>query len=411
MKRLPLSIVRRVLITVVALAIIAPTMFTNAPLVAQEEAAADAGEDVFKVPEGDANELQAYMKKLANTPPEGETEEAQIEFSTKALNSLVTAADRLLAAKPDEMQTKQAHGFRIQALEALTAMGQEGAQEKFQKAIKEAIASKDEDIVGMGWQTLIGDVTNRWDELDDKAKQSFRDEIISRIKTDGPNPMDVSIVQVTALQLDQLGQPEFLVKLLEEAMPLLAKSDDKEVTAALAEANLDGMLRRLKLLGNPIEIKGDLLSGGEVDWDSYRGKVVLVDFWATWCGPCRAEVPNILAMYDAYHDKGFEVLGVSLDKTPEAANKYKKEMKLPWDSLFPKNEDERFWNHPLARYYGIGGIPTAILVDKDGKVVHMEARGELLQEQLQRLLGDPVEKKPAADKAETGVENTPAKAG
>jgi thiol-disulfide isomerase/thioredoxin len=152
-------------------------------------------------------------------------------------------------------------------------------------------------------------------------------------------------------------------------------------------------------MGNQMEISGELLSGGEIDWPSFsKDKVVLVDFWATWCGPCRAEIPNVLDMYEKYHDKGFEVLGVSLDRKPEDAKKYVAQNKLPWDSLFPANEEDRFWNHPLAKYYGIGGIPTAILVGKDGKVVNMNARDEVLRDELQRLLGEPVEK-PKVEKA------------
>jgi thiol-disulfide isomerase/thioredoxin len=139
------------------------------------------------------------------------------------------------------------------------------------------------------------------------------------------------------------------------------------------------------------DLVGEDLDGKPMKLSDYRGKVVLVDFWATWCGPCRAEVPNLLEMYEGYHGKGFEVLGVSLDQTPEDANSYVEEMKIPWPSIFPKAEKDRGWNHPLADYYGITGIPTAILVGKDGKVVHMEARGPVLREQLQELLGDPIE--------------------
>lgn len=419
MKRpsLSLSLVRRALITLVAFAIIAPAMFTDAPLVAQEEAAVEESteeaeekpavdEDFFKVPEGDAKALQTFMKKIADTQPEGETDEEKMEFSSKALNALITAADRLLAAKPNEKQTIQAFGMRFQALQALIVMEQEGAHEKLEKAMQAARESKIEDVVGMGWQLFIGDRTGRWGELEPADRQAFLDEIIAKVNADGPNPIDAAIVQVTAGQLDGTDD-EFVIKLLEKAMPLLAKSDDDEVKEALATAGFEGMLRRLKLPGNQIEITGELLSGGKVDWESYRGKVVLVDFWATWCGPCRAEVPNILAMYEAYHDKGFDVLGVSLDETPEAAKKYKAEMKLPWDSLFPTSEDERGWSNPLARHYGIGGIPTAILVDKDGKVVHMNARGENLPAELKRLLGDPIEK-PAAEKAEAEAEKAAA---
>ena len=213
----------------------------------------------------------------------------------------------------------------------------------------------------------------------------------------GPAPIDVSIVQVTSMQLED-RDAETVVGLLEQVMPIFDKSEDKAIQEPLAEANLEGMYRRLTLLGKPMEITGTLLDGKPVDWESYRGKVVLVDFWATWCGPCRAEIPNVLEMYEAYHDKGFDVLGVSLDATPEAAEKYVAENKLPWSSIFPKNEDEREWSNPLVGYYGITGIPTAILVGKDGKVVNMNARGPVLGEELEKLLGPPAEK-PADEKA------------
>jgi thiol-disulfide isomerase/thioredoxin len=170
------------------------------------------------------------------------------------------------------------------------------------------------------------------------------------------------------------------------------------------EANLAGMLRRMKLMGQPMEISGKTLDGKEIDWDSYRGKVVLVDFWASWCGPCRAELPNVLRLYKAYHDKGFDVLGISLDETQQAAVKGVKDANIPWPSIFPENEEERRWNHPLVRHYGIGGIPMAILVDQEGNVVHMQARGENLATELQRLLGDPLvplDKDGAEEKNET----------
>jgi thiol-disulfide isomerase/thioredoxin len=355
---------------------------------AVKEKAAAADEDLFKIPDGDAKEIQNFMKTLAQTAPEGETEEEQMAFSIKALTTLVEAADKLLAAKPDDKQAAEGFGYKLEALQALVAMGQEEAHEDLEKTMAEARADKRDAIVGMGWQAYISQRANNWRELSDDEKGEFRQEIIKQIEADGPKPLDASIVQVTAMGLD--GQDdEFLTKLLEESLPLFQKSDNEKVQESIEEANLEGMLRRLKLPGNEMEVRGELLGGGEVDWKSYRGKVVLVDFWASWCGPCLAEAPNVLEMYRAYHDKGFDVLGVSLDRTPEEAKEKIKELGLPWDSLFPKKKADRFWNHPLARHYGIGGIPTAILVGKDGRVVHMNARGPILRQQLKKLLGEP----------------------
>jgi len=407
-----ISRVRRVILTVVfcvlALKVLPPGDLQGQEKPAGAAAKAAAEKDRFKIPEGDAAAIRKFMKNYAkeldNMAPEGETEEEQLAFSAKAVSTLVKAADRLLAAKPSEEHQVEAYGYKFEALQALIGMGQEDARKQLEDTMADARNHSHEEIMAAGWQMFLSDRASRWPELDAETKQAFREEILKKIDAEGPQPIDVSILNVAALQLERFDE-EYVVQLLQDALPKL-KSDDEAVQAAVKEGNFKGMLRRLTLLGKPMEISGDLLGGGKVDWDSYRGKVVLVDFWATWCGPCHAEVPNILEMYRAYHNKGFEVLGVSLDDTPKAANKYVKDMELPWDSIFPKNEDERGFDHPLARYYGINGIPTAILVDQEGRVVHMNARAHLLQKQLQKLLGEPWEspEDKAADKTDAEAE-------
>lgn len=373
---------------------------------AEKPAAAEAADApaTFEIPEGDADALQKFLHQLAEREPEGETEEEQKEFSIKLLNTLAVAGDKLINAEPSDRQAAEGHNFKILALGILDQLQQEGAGEKLAKAIEAARNDKRDEVAVVGWQAFIQNAFSTWETGGDEGKQKFLDAILEKIKQDDVQPMDVSIVGAVATNLDGTDN-EFVAKLLAAANPLIEKSGDDAVKQAFEDANLAGMLRRMNLMGQPMEISGKTIDGKEVDWKSYRGKVVLVDFWASWCGPCRQELPNILKLYKAYHDKGFDVLGVSLDVTQEDAEKGVKEENIPWPSIFPEDENQRRWDHPLVRHYGIGGIPMAILVDQEGKVVHMEARGENLATELQRLLGDPAvpldeaEDEPAEGKA------------
>jgi len=164
--------------------------------------------------------------------------------------------------------------------------------------------------------------------------------------------------------------------------PLFAKSGNEEIRG-MGES-FAGTMRRLSLPGHPMEISGTLLSGKPFDQKTLAGKVVLVDFWATWCGPCVAEIPNVLEQYEKYHDKGFEVVGVSLDEDRDALEKFVAEQKIPWPILYEKPQGEG-WRHPLSTFYGISGIPTVILIGRDGNVITLNARGEKLGEQLDKL--------------------------
>ena len=120
--------------------------------------------------------------------------------------------------------------------------------------------------------------------------------------------------------------------------------------------------RRYGLLGKPMEVKGKTLDGKDFNLESLKGKVVLVDFWATWCGPCIAEMPHVRELYEGYHGKGFEVVGISLDEKKEVLQAFLAEEKLPWVQLYSETEGNTGGRIPIAEYYGISSIPTAILI-------------------------------------------------
>lgn len=142
--------------------------------------------------------------------------------------------------------------------------------------------------------------------------------------------------------------------------------------------------QHLTAIGNPAppftqnDVKGNPLSLADL-----KGKVVLLDFWASWCSPCRAENPNMLKQYKMYKDKGFEILSVSLDSKQDAWVKAIEEDGLPWLHV----SDLKGWNNAAGRLYGVRGVPACYLIGRDGKIIADNVRGEKLNEKLSEIFG------------------------
>jgi len=154
--------------------------------------------------------------------------------------------------------------------------------------------------------------------------------------------------------------------------------------AAMAQQEL-GALQTTRQLGKaPLDLKFKAVDGTDFDLAKLRGKVVLVDFWATWCGPCRMEMPNVVAAYNQLHKAGFEIVGISLDQSKEKLLAYAQQTGMAWPQYF----DGKGWGNDISSRYGINAIPSAWLVDKKGYVRATEVRGAALAEQVKSLLAE-----------------------
>lgn len=129
--------------------------------------------------------------------------------------------------------------------------------------------------------------------------------------------------------------------------------------------------------------------GRPVKLSDFKGKYVLVDFWASWCHPCRAENPNVLKAYGEYKDKGFTVLGISLDDKAERWKKAIEEDQMPWTQL----SDLKGFKNEVSSYYGINAIPSTLLIDPTGKIIAKDLRGKALHRKLKAIFGDGTDAK------------------
>jgi len=149
------------------------------------------------------------------------------------------------------------------------------------------------------------------------------------------------------------------------------KSSNPKVAQVVGRAK--GELKKMEALGKPLEMKFTAVDGREVDLAKMKGKVVLIDFWATWCGPCVREIPSVKKTYDELHNQGFEIIGVSLDSDKKKLEGFLAKNEMTWPQFF----DGKGWKTSLAQEHGISSIPAMWLVDKKGNLVDQSARSGL----------------------------------
>jgi len=197
---------------------------------------------------------------------------------------------------------------------------------------------------------LMLKATVYWSVVDDSEKGIA---VVRQIKKDYPN---TSVGRDADRIISSIQQHE----------------EGRKIRRALADGTKFPDFAEKDLQGNPLSVA------------KYKGKLVLVDFWATWCGPCVGELPSVIKAYNKHHADGFEIIGISLDMDEQKLKSFLKTKEIPWAQYF----DGKGWQNKLAAKYGIQSVPATFLLDGDGKIIGQDLRGEALEEALAKALAD-----------------------
>ncbi len=255
----------------------------------------------------------------------------------------------------------------------LTGTPESDAYAGLQKELKRLRADNEQIIAGMRSEDT---------EIAAQAEKRYED-------------MDKAVTEAVKKYIQDNPDKQTAAKLLYEFRHSLDENERRDIIANAGETfkatpNIDKIIDHLNVLDKvAVGKKFTDFEMGDPDGTMRKlsdyvgnGKVVMIDFWASWCPPCRADMPHLVKVYDQYKKKNFEIVGISLDRTADAWKKGIKDLNMTW----PQLSDIKFWQCEGAALYGVNSIPHTVLVDKDGTIIAKNLRGETLDAKLAEIL-------------------------
>lgn len=350
----------------------------------QPAAAATAGQVGKRGPRQIAEEIRAIGQELAPlfaSPQDlfdARKREAAAPKAIPSLRKMVALVQELHATRPAGTAEGQE---RTQLLALLSALGDADAARTLKRMGESANAT--EAAAGRSAQIVA-----RWMRSDSDA--AVQQQIVDDLQALARQYPTQDAVTAAAVMLAGTARPD--ARPLRQRVRTIVAENLKgpKATAVVrqldqAEAKLEAAARLKALEGKPITIEAVSLTGAKVSTADWKGKVVLVDFWATWCKPCHEELPRLKQVYAKYHPQGLEVVGVSCDNDAALLKKFVDANRdMPWPQLFDPSKPG--W-HPLAEQYGINAVPAMFLIDRKGVLRSVEARANY-QTMIPKLLAE-----------------------
>lgn len=384
---------------------------------AQEESekAEPTIEEKLTVPENASiEELEKFINEARSFMPKSiKTYDQYLDFLNKQSAAVNKAADLILASEDSSAKSKKiAYSSKIslclqsarseEAVQtAMTSLQEIIAKVKDDEEMKDTLTAAKLTLLQVRMNAFTMGINKNRDEFEQLDKE-IREYFADPAHQGGSRFATTMLENAMSLYAGEANIDKVIDDLVAGYMPLLSDAE---------KPRFEGLVRRIKLPGNLMEFETVTIdvkkliadADGKEDFDvmkwaegqpveklnikSLEGKVVLVDCWATWCGPCLMEIPNMLKQYEKYHEKGFEIIGYSCDRELDALLKFVIKENPPWiigsTVLSEKQEMKNYLN-----YYGISGIPTMILIGRDGKVISTKARGETLNQLLEEQFAE-----------------------
>jgi|GEM_PF-5908490 len=308
----------------------------------------------------DSKPLVAELKKLIDTPEAGEVEFLASQHGGYVLNE---------------------RGYPDEATEVLNLIGKRFAKhEKLGKEAKQLLQ------MTAFREKVMGAMSGKKEDIR-SLFVAIRDQLRD---TDNLNVTTLDNTLNAAQVLEFNGSVEESKLVFQAIKKAFSKASDEKL-AKQAEISVKFAEQRLGVIGNEIEIEGSEIDGAVFNWGKYKGKVVLVDFWASTSSPWVSALPSVKATYDRFHEDGFEVVGINVDQERANAIDYMKTHRLPWPVLMDEVAPGLDAN-PNAIRYGVRAVPFVMLVGRDGKVADIHVRGPKLAKRVEELLNEPTTK-------------------